>query len=70
VFLLAPPHDSFSYAYWRTSYLMSGRTVLLPLPQPDLDHADLVAVQGVPFSDPRFDQVWSGASGETIWRRR
>src|SRR5438093_11633628 len=26
----APPHDGWSYSYWRANYLLSGRTVKLP----------------------------------------
>jgi hypothetical protein len=68
--LFPPPFDGFSYAYWRSSYLLSGRTVLLPLSPPELDQADYVAVMGAPFADPRFQHVWSGGRGETLWSRR
>jgi hypothetical protein len=68
--LFPPPFDGFSYAYWRSSYLLSSRSVLLPLSPPDLDQADYVAVMGVPFEDPRFQHVWSGGRGETLWSRR
>jgi hypothetical protein len=70
ILLFPPPFDGFSYAYWRTSYLLSGRTVLLPLSPPDFEQADYVAVIGVPFADPRFQHVWSGRRGESLWSRR
>jgi len=28
--VFAPPHDGWSYSYWRANYVLSGRTVKLP----------------------------------------
>ena len=28
--VFAPPHDGWSYTYWRANYELSGRTVRLP----------------------------------------
>ena len=67
--ILPPPHDGFSYAYWRASYDLAGRTVLLPPEMIDVGSASYACAWRDGWSDPRFELVWSGYGG-TLFRRR
>lgn len=68
--LCAAPEDGFSYTYWRASFVLAGREVLLPEPHLDLTRADVVATWGRELDDPRFVRVWSDPSGGAFWRKR
>lgn len=67
--VFAPPHDGFSYSYWRANYVLAGRTVLLPPQATDVTSADYVAVWQSDWSDPRFTPSWRGFGGALLKRR-
>lgn len=68
--LMAAPYSGFSYAYWRGSYVLAGRTVLVPMDMVAPEDADVVALWKSGWGDPRYDLVWSDASSAILRRRR
>lgn len=66
-FVLPPPYDGFSYAYWRAAYELDGRDVVLPVYNPAT--ADYVAVWRTSWSDPQFQEIWSGFGGTVLKRK-
>jgi hypothetical protein len=67
--ILPPPHEGFSYTYWRASYELSARRVLLPQPIAHPAAADFVAVWRTEWSWPGFREVWNGSGGRLLQRR-
>lgn len=68
-FLMAPPAGGFSYAYWRASYELPGRTVVLPLDLAQGDRPDVIATWGRPWPGSGYVPVWNGGRGEILrWR--
>jgi hypothetical protein len=67
--ILAPPHNGFSYAYWRANYELTGRQVLLPPEHVHPAAADYVVVWRAEWSDPAFREVWRGFGGMVLEHR-
>lgn len=58
--LMAPPFDDFGYSYWRASYSLSGRPLLLPPQFVPWDRPDVVALWDTGWGDSRYDLAWTG----------
>jgi hypothetical protein len=67
--MFGPGHNGFSYTYWRTRYVLSGRTVLLPMDLIAPENPDVVAIYNTGWGDPRYELVWLGGHG-AIARRK
>ncbi len=67
--VLAPPHDGFSYTYWRANYELSGRPVLMPPNVVDPATAEYVVAWQSEWSAPAFETVWAGFGGKVLKRR-
>lgn len=65
---LAPPHDGFSYTYWRANYVLAGRMVLPP--HAGRAHADVLASWGRPVDDTRFEILWTDGASAVARRRQ
>ena len=63
-FIFSWPHGGFSYTYWRARYVLTGRTVLLPMDIIAPDQApDVVAIWSTGWGDPRYELVWVEGHG-------
>ena len=68
--LMAHPHEGWSYTYWRASYVLAGRRVLVPRETVPPEVApDVVAVWQREWADPRYAIVWADANGARLRRR-
>jgi len=68
--LFGEPHQGFSYTYWRTRYLLGGRTVLLPMDIVAPENADVFAIWRTGYGDPRYDVVFSDSNSAIARRAR
>jgi hypothetical protein len=64
--VLPPPFDGFSYVYWRGSYVLAGRTVLLPPSARSVCGARFVATWENPFACDRQAVAWEGSGGRLL----
>lgn len=67
--VLAPPYDGMGYMYWRASYELTGRPILLPVTVVPPDDADAIAVWDTTFEHSRFEQTWLDGKGALLRRR-
>jgi len=68
-FAAGPGHDGFSYTYWRASYVLSGRVVLLPVSLVAPDAPDVIAIWNAQYEDPRFEVLWQEGHGALARRK-
>lgn len=68
--VLAPPYDGMGYMYWRASYELTGRPILLPVTIVPPDDADAIAIWDTTFEDPRFERTWVDGKSAMLRRRR
>ncbi|HEX8409281.1 MAG TPA: hypothetical protein VF883_10470 [Thermoanaerobaculia bacterium] len=67
--VLAPPYDGMGYMYWRASYELTGRPILLPVTIVPPDDADAIAIWDTTFEHPRFEQKWLDGKGALLRRK-
>lgn len=67
--VLAPPYDGMGYMYWRASYELTGRPILLPVTIVPPDAAGAIAVWDTAYDHPRFEQKWVGGKGVLLRRK-
>lgn len=68
--VLAPPHDGMGYSYWRASYELTGRPILLPVTIVPPDDADAIAVWDQMYGHPNFELTWLDGKGALLRRKR
>lgn len=67
--VLAPPYDGMGYMYWRASYELTGRPILLPVTIVEPDDADAIAIWDAAYTNPRFEQTWLDGKGALLRRK-
>lgn len=68
--LMAPPNESFGYTYWRASYALSGRPVLLPITLAYPTDADVIALWEAGWGAADFELAWTGERNGALLRRK
>jgi hypothetical protein len=68
--LLAPPHDGFSYTYWRAQYILSGRPVQLPMTLFPPDDPDVIVVWDTGYGDDDYSVAWTAGNGAILRRKK
>lgn len=68
--LMAPPNESFGYTYWRASYELTGRPMLLPVTLVYPSDADVIALWQAGWGSPSFELAWMGEKDGALLRRK
>jgi hypothetical protein len=67
---MAWPHDGWSYAYWRASYILSGRFVVAPTLPVEETAPAVVALWRTGWGDPHYEIVFVDANSAILRRKR
>ena|SRR5687768_6353935 len=68
--LMSPPNEGFGYTYWRASYALTGRPMLLPVSLVYPHDADVIALWEAGWGSPNYELAWLGERNGALLRRK